>query len=89
MLDVIRPIHAAIAASLHIPILLVVANQLVEIWLCSSAGTPYRIEKDGDAFQIDFADLVSNSDLLQKLLETLDISTQTLTQRIEWRNKTE
>lgn len=88
MLDVIRPIHAAIAASLHIPILLVVANQLVEIWLCSSAGTPYRIEKDGDAFQIDFADLVSNSDLLQKLLETLDISTQTLTQRIEWRNKT-
>lgn len=82
MLDVIRPIHATMAATLRIPILFVVGSQLVEIWLCSSSGTPYRIEKDGDAFHIDFADLTLNSNLLSTILKTLDISAQTLVQRM-------
>lgn len=83
MLDVIRPMLAAMAAELRIPMLLAVANQLVEIWLVSAGGAPYRIEKNGDAFQADLADLASTDDLLGKILATLDISAQTLIRRIE------
>ncbi len=82
MLDVIRPMLAAMAAQLRIPMLLAVSNQLVEIWLVTAGGAPYRLEKNGDAFQADAADLALTDDLLGQILAALDISPQMLTQRI-------
>lgn len=83
MLDSIRPVLASVSSVFRVPILLVVANQLVEIWHANAAGMPYRLEKEGDAFQMDFADLLTNGQWADSLLTTLHIRAKTLTDRLE------
>ena len=74
MLEVLRPVLAATVTMYHIPVVLVVGNQIVEIWLPSAQGVAYLVEKDDDCYTIDLSDLIQTGDCIQKMLSIIGVN---------------
>ena len=83
MLDSLRPVLAAVTVQFKIPIILVIGNQVTEIWLSTPQGTPWRIEKDDDQYTIDLDELIQTRQIFENLLKSLSISESTFIYRLQ------
>lgn len=81
-LEIMRPVLSSIVASWQIPIVLVVGNQVAEVWLPSSQGAAYRIEKDNDHYVIDIAEMLTAEGSYEKMLDGLGISGDSFLERL-------
>lgn len=82
----IRPVCAVIAATLRVPVILVVGCQIIEIWLIPTHGLPYRIEKDDNCFRIDLNERATAESCPQNLLSTLNLDLSSFTARLSLLN---
>ncbi len=82
MLDELRPVHAALTSQYHIPVLLVVGSQVVEIWLPSPNGTAWRVEKENDSFSIDLNELTPIGECFATLLKTVNLTESEFIERL-------
>ncbi len=83
MLDDMRPALAALVMQFKIPLILVVGNQVTEIWLSTPQGTAWRVEKDDDCYTIDVDELVQTGQCFEMLLKTLGISEAEFINRLQ------
>lgn len=83
MLEVIRPVLAAIVSVYRIPIVLVVGTQVVETWLANAHGQPYHIEKEDDCFSIDISELIPNEHCFSQMMHALGIDKTTFLARLQ------
>lgn len=74
MLDTIRPVLAATLSIFQIPIVLVIGNQIIEIWCSSKTGNIYCIEKEDDRFTLELGDIPSSGQCFDKICQTLDMT---------------
>ncbi len=83
MLEMMRPVFATLVSTFRIPIILVVGNQIVEIWLSTPQGIAWRVEKDDDCYTLDIAELLRTERCFQQILSSLQIQESTFLDRIQ------
>lgn len=83
MLEVMRPVLASNATMFHAPVILVVGNQIVEIWLPGTQQNAYLIEKDEDCYTIDISELTQIGDLIHQILSQIGISESDFLSRLQ------
>ena len=83
LLVIMRPVLATLIMTWRIPIVVVVLNQIVEVWLCSPQGTAYRIEKDDELYRIDLGELSRAEHCFPQMLRMLNLDETAYLRRLE------
>ncbi|MGI5829276.1 MAG: hypothetical protein ACOX8U_03800 [Bradymonadia bacterium] len=66
-LEALRALYASIVEDWKIPLIVVVGRQVIELWLCGSQSASYRVEKEGENFVLDLADVSTAQDWFDAL----------------------
>lgn len=82
MLETLRPLHALVVETWHIPLIIVVLSQVVEVWQSNAQGTVYRIEKEEDAFTIDLDESIRADQCFPDFLARHGITSDQFLERI-------
>ena len=82
MLESMRPVLAATTQMFQIPAVLVVGSQAVEVWIPSTSGPAWRIEKDDDRYTLDLASAPSCALCFERLLASLNTTEDTFIERL-------
>lgn len=82
MLEMLRPLHALIVETWHIPLVIVVLSQVVEVWQSNAQGTVYRLEKDEDVFTLDLDESIRAEECFPSFLERRGITSEAFIERL-------
>ena len=83
-LEILRPLHATLVSTWHIPMVIVVLNQIVEVWQCSAQGTAYRIEKENDCFTLDLDESPKADLCFERMIARLDLTADAFLKRVDF-----
>ncbi len=81
-LESLRSIYAAIVQTWHMPLAIVIFNQIVEVWQCNAQNIPYRVEKDDELYTLDLAEMTPAEHCFERVLARLGRTAEDFVQEV-------
>lgn len=83
MLGYIRPVLSMMASVFQIPVVLVVSNQVAEVWLSNQKEHAYPVEKEDDCFTLDTAERVRFGECILRILDRFSVDDAAFLKRLK------